>query len=289
MFSKFTMRAHILFWLFLIPFCLINYATVFSANGYLLGHQCSTLLHLKNSLIFSPTKSRKLTLWNQSKDCCQWHGVTCNEGRVIALDLSEESISGGLVNSSALFSLQYLQSLNLAFNNLRSVIPSELYKLNNLRYLNFSNAGFEELIPLEISHLKKLVTLDLSSSFTSHHRLKLYEPNIGMLLQNFTDIAELYLDGAAISATGQEFNDGVPTPETRHSHTESSIDWNLLSTELGFIFGFGIFIFPLIFWRRWRLWYSKHVDEMLQRIIPQLDFVYEHRGGKRYRTLRWRC
>ncbi|TKY63532.1 Receptor protein 12 [Spatholobus suberectus] len=200
------MRACILLWLFLIPFCLINFsANVFPANGYLLGHQCSTLLHLKYSLIFNPTKSKKLTLWNQSEDCCQWHGVTCNEGRVIALDLSEESISGGFVNSSALFSLQYLQSLNLAFNNLGSAIPSELYKLNNLRYLNLSNAGFEGQIPHEISHLKRLVILDLSSSFTSHHRLKLYEPNIGMLLQNLTDITELYLDGVAISATGLEW------------------------------------------------------------------------------------
>ncbi|TKY63288.1 Receptor protein [Spatholobus suberectus] len=233
------MRAHILFGLSLIPFCLINYgANIFPANGNFLSHQCSMLLHLKNNLIYSPVESKKLTLWNQSEDCCQWQGVTCNEGHVTALDLSEEYISGGLVNSSVLFSLQYLQSLNLAFNNLGSAIPSKLYKLNNLRYLNLSNAGFEGQIPLEISHLRS--------------------------------------------------NDGVSTPETPHSHTESSIDWNLLSAELGFIFGFGIFIFPLIFWTRWRLWYSKHVDEMLQRIIPQLDFVYEHRGGKRYRTLRWR-
>ncbi|RDX88356.1 Receptor-like protein 12, partial [Mucuna pruriens] len=200
------MRAHILFWFFLIPFCLINYsATIFPAHGYFLGHQCSTLLHLKNNLIFNPTKSKKLTLWNQSEDCCQWHGVTCNEGLIIALDLSEESISGGLVNSSALFSLQYLQSLNLAFNNLRSVIPLELYKLNDLRYLNLSNAGFEGQIPHEISHLRRLVTLDLSSSFTSRHRLKLEKPNIAMLLQNLTDITELYLDGVAISAKGHEW------------------------------------------------------------------------------------
>ncbi|XP_020207705.1 receptor-like protein 6 [Cajanus cajan] len=194
------MRRHILSWLFLILLCLINHN---ATNGYFVGQECSTLLHLKNSLIFNPTISKKLSLWNQSEDCCQWHGVTCNEGLVVALDLSEESISGGLTNSSVLFSLQYLQSLNLAFNNLRSVIPSELYKLNNLRYLNLSNAGFEGQIPHGISLLKSLATLDLSSSFTSHHRLKLHEPNIGMLLQNLTNITELHLDGVAISTKGQ--------------------------------------------------------------------------------------
>ncbi|KAG5060384.1 hypothetical protein JHK87_001413 [Glycine soja] len=36
--------------------------------------------------------------------------------------------------------------------------------------------------------------------------------------------------------------------------------------------------------RRWRLWYSKHVDEILHRIIPQLDFAYEHHQGKKYMT-----
>ena len=65
-----------------------------------------------------------LALWNLSEDCCQWHGVTCNKGHVVPLDLSEKSISGGLVQSSGLFSLQYIESLNLEFNNLCSVMPS---------------------------------------------------------------------------------------------------------------------------------------------------------------------
>ncbi|QCE04513.1 LRR receptor-like serine/threonine-protein kinase FLS2 [Vigna unguiculata] len=164
------------------------------------------LLLLKNNLIFNPTISKKLTLWNQNEDCCQWNGVTCKEGRVVALDLSEESISGRLLNSTVLFGLQYLQSLNLAFNNFSSVIPSELCKLNNLRYLNFSNAGFEGQIPNEMFHLRRrLVILDLSSSISSPHSLKLDKPNIAMLLQNLTEITELYLDGITISAKGQEW------------------------------------------------------------------------------------
>ncbi|KAG2380697.1 uncharacterized protein HKW66_Vig0200690 [Vigna angularis] len=85
-------------------------------------------------------------------------------------------------------------------------------------------------------------------------------------------------------------NDEGTSPETpnAHSHSESSIDWNILSAELGCIFGFGIFILPLIFSRRWKLWYSEHVDEMLHKIIPPLEFMYEHSGGNRYKTLRWK-
>ncbi|XP_027907242.1 receptor-like protein 7 [Vigna unguiculata] len=200
------MRQNTLLWVFLLPFLSINYsASVFPANGYLLGNECSMLLLLKNNLIFNPTISKKLTLWNQNEDCCQWHGVTCKEGRVVALDLSEESISGGIRNSTVLFRLQYIRSLNLAFNNFSSVIPSELCKLNNLRYLNFSNAGFEGQIPHEMFHLRRLVTLDLSSSISSPHSLKLDKPNIAMLLQNLTEITELYLDGIAIFVKGQEW------------------------------------------------------------------------------------
>jgi len=200
------MRGNTLLCFFLLPFLCINHnANVFPANAYLLGNECSMLLLLKNNLIFNPTISKKLTLWNQNEDCCQWNGVTCKEGRVVALDLSEESISGRLLNSTVLFGLQYLQSLNLAFNNFSSVIPSELCKLNNLRYLNFSNAGFEGQIPNEMFHLRRLVILDLSSSISSPHTLKLDKPNIAMLLQNLTKITELYLDGITIPAKGQEW------------------------------------------------------------------------------------
>ncbi|CAJ2655920.1 unnamed protein product [Trifolium pratense] len=201
------MTAHIIFWLFLIPLSLINFSTNnFSVNGYYLGHERSLLLHLKNNLIFNPTKSSKLVHWNKSDDdCCQWHGVTCKAGHVTALDLSHEYISNGLNDSSALFNLQSLQSLNLAFNDFCSMIPQELYKLQNLRYLNLSNAGFEGQVPMEISHLKRLVTLDLSSTFTSHNSVKLEIPNIALLLRNLTDIAELYLDGVAIFARGDEW------------------------------------------------------------------------------------
>jgi len=201
------MRAHIVFLLFLIPFSLIiSSSDKFLVNGYCHGHEHSLLLQLKNSLIFNPTKSSKLVNWNQSDDdCCQWDGVTCIEGHVTALDLSQESIYGGLNDSSALFSLHYLQSLNLAFNNFRSVIPQDLHRLQNLRYLNLSNAGFKGQVPEEISHLKRLVILDFSSKFISRHNLKLEKPNIGMLVQNLTDITELYLDGVAISASGEEW------------------------------------------------------------------------------------
>ena len=132
--------------------CLGNHIIVVS--GLCLGDQKSLLLQFKNNLTFTNMADRnssRLKSWNASDDCCRWMGVTCdNEGHVTALDLSRESISGGFGNSSVLFNLQHLQSLNLASNNFNSVIPSGFNNLDKLTYLNLSYAGFVWSTFLEI-------------------------------------------------------------------------------------------------------------------------------------------
>ncbi|KAJ1416249.1 Leucine-rich repeat [Sesbania bispinosa] len=177
------------------------------ASGKCLEDQQSLLLQLKNNLTFKLENSSKLKLWNQSIACCDWSGVACdNDGRVIGLDLSGELISGGFDNSSSLFSLQYLQKLNLAANNFNSVIPSGFNKLDKLTYLNLSYASFLGQIPIEISQLTKLVTLDISSlSYLTGQELKLENPNLQKLVQNLTSIRQLFLDGVSITAQGQEW------------------------------------------------------------------------------------
>ena len=175
-------------------------------SGQCFGNQQSLLLQLKNNLIFDSAFSAKLVHWNQSADCCSWEGVTCEEGRVIGLDLTNESISGGLENSSSLFSLQHLQNLSLGYNNFnKSQIPTEFDKLMNLRSLNLSNAGFAGQIPIAISHLRSLVTLDLSTSCFLSTSLKLENPNLNMLVQNLSGLIELLLDGVNISAQENEW------------------------------------------------------------------------------------
>uniref|UniRef100_A0A2N9HMQ2 Leucine-rich repeat-containing N-terminal plant-type domain-containing protein n=1 Tax=Fagus sylvatica TaxID=28930 RepID=A0A2N9HMQ2_FAGSY len=114
----------------------------------------SSLLQLKQSLTFESFSSPTINSWSSSTDCCSWVGVTCNEGSVVSLDLSGQFISGGINNSSSLFELQHLESLNLAANRFSGTqIPSGIGKLTNLSYLNLSNAGFGRQIPVEISRL----------------------------------------------------------------------------------------------------------------------------------------
>ncbi|XP_041028207.1 receptor-like protein 32 [Juglans microcarpa x Juglans regia] len=196
--------------IFLIPICSILLGfSIFLVFGQCLDDQKDLLLQLNNSLQFDIASSTKLRYWNQSFDCCLWQGVNCSsEGRVTELDLSSESIKGGLDNSSSLFSLHHLQILSLAYNNFNySQIPSGFDKLTNLRHLNLSNAGFAGQIPIELSSLRRLVILDLSTLYFPSETppLKLENPNLEMLVQNFTELIELHLDGVNISEQGNEW------------------------------------------------------------------------------------
>ncbi|KAM5559172.1 receptor-like protein 7 [Rosa sericea] len=165
--------------------------------------QQQSLLHFKKSLEFDSSESSKLITWNSSTDCCSWLGVTCStNGRVVGLDLSGEHFSCNIDNSSSLFQLQHLQSLNLAENNFNdSAIPSAIGKLANLRYLNLSGADFSGQIPIEVARLTRLVVLDLSMYY-SGGELKLENPNLGTLIQNLTELTDLNLNGLNLSAEG---------------------------------------------------------------------------------------
>ncbi|KAL6337689.1 hypothetical protein AAG906_037282 [Vitis piasezkii] len=211
------MRILVLLWLFFLPLCSVLFGIdIALVSGECLGgsrlcleDERSLLLQLKNSLKFKPNVAVKLVTWNESVGCCSWGGVNWDaNGHVVCLDLSSELISGGFNNFSSLFSLRYLQSLNLANNSFNSSqIPSGFDKLRNLIYLNLSDGGFSGQIPIEISHLTRLAIIDLSSIYylTGIPKLKLENPNLRMLVQNLTELRELYLNGVNISAHGKEW------------------------------------------------------------------------------------
>ncbi|XP_058734535.1 receptor-like protein 7 [Vicia villosa] len=195
---------------FFLCYYFIHLNVVVSAKC--LQDQQSLLLQFKNNFTFDPQFSTKLKSWNENTACCNWSGVTCdNEGHVIGLDLSEESIYGGFDNSSSLFDLQHLQTLNLAYNNFGSPIPSEFSKLVMLNHLNLSKSFIVGNIPKEISKLTSLVTLDLSSiySFSKEQGRKISDRNLHSFLQNLTSLKQLYLDGINISTMGHEWGNAL--------------------------------------------------------------------------------
>ncbi|XP_059648869.1 receptor-like protein 7 [Cornus florida] len=194
------MRFPLFPWFFLITTHSIFITPIYTQC---LDHHKTLLLQLKNNLIFNPSSSTKLVLWNHNMDCCEWSGVKCdNMGRVVGLDLSDESISGGIHNSSSLFNLKYLQSLNLAKNSFGSwQISSGFEKLTSLTYMNLSYADLTGQFPIGISGLTRLVSLD----FSGNYYLKLGNSNLKLLVQNLTELTELRLDGVNISSKGEEW------------------------------------------------------------------------------------
>ncbi|KAK3445019.1 hypothetical protein EUGRSUZ_A00539, partial [Eucalyptus grandis] len=142
--------------------------------------------------------------WDRSAD--SWSGVTCKDGLVVGLDLSDESISGGIDGSSSLFKLEFLRSLNLAFNNFNYMaILLSLANLSRLENLNLSNAWFTRQIPAELSRLRKLRTLDLTYLYS----LKLEKSSLRSLIGDLGELRELYLDMVNVSAEGSEWCDAL--------------------------------------------------------------------------------
>nr|POE93942.1 receptor-like protein 12 [Quercus suber] len=208
------MRISLLSWLFFIPICslFLNFGIfVVSQSQTCLSVQRDLLIGLKKSLKFNSTLSTKLVQWNETQfpDCCLWKGVNCSkEGRVVGLDLFNESITSGLHNSS-LFSLQYLEYLNLAYNKLSSTIPSQFGSLTSLRNLNLSNAGFAGQVPNAISRLRSvrggvvpgLIIFIVKSKCVEHVKLLSFRAS----LQKLQSLSIIRLDNNNFSA--------APVPE----------------------------------------------------------------------------
>ncbi|KAL1545467.1 receptor-like protein Cf-9 [Salvia divinorum] len=183
-----------------------------SDRGFVSGQsEKDFLLQFRNSLTYDSSVSTKLVHWKDSVDLCRWEGVKCDSnGRVSGLDLSSESISAGINDSSSLFKLSHLQSLSLAQNSLDSAkLPSQFGHLTELRYLNLSSSGFSGQIPSSFSNLTRLVVLDLSNKFYSS--LMLENPDLGRLVRNLLRLRELYLDMVKISANGNDWSSALPS------------------------------------------------------------------------------
>ncbi|XP_030924925.1 receptor-like protein 7 [Quercus lobata] len=225
------------------------------------------------------------------------------EGSYYYQDVITVTIKGQIIESVKILTI--FTSIDLSSNNFEGPIPEEIGVLKSLHILNLSHNCFTGRIPLSLGNLSQLESLDLSSN-------KLSGEIPVQLADSLTFLAVLNLSFnqlvgpipyikqfATFSETSYEGNKGLygcplkrnctsaeprsppPTFEDSNSNSRPLIDWNFLSVELGFVFGFGMVIWPIMFCKRWRIRYCKHVDDILFRIFPQL-----YLGGKQYRGIR---
>jgi len=197
-------------------------------------------------------------------------------------------------------------SLDLSCNHFQGSIPQEFSSLRALKFLNLSHNAFSSNIPSSIGNLRNLESMDLSNNnligeippefvnlnFLAYLNLSFNHlwgeiPTGGQMntFEASSFVGNEGLCGPPLKdCTNGRVGDSAPTPVYE---IDGSIEINFISVELGFIFGLGIFILPLMFLKRWRVLYWQLVDNFLQRIVPQLDFVYEYYGGQRYKSLKW--
>ncbi|MFY7758197.1 MAG: leucine-rich repeat domain-containing protein, partial [Flavobacterium stagni] len=97
--------------------------------------------------------------WDVTKPVANWYGVKVENDKVVAIDLSDNNLSGTL--SAKLGDLKNLQSLVLFKNSIEGVIPATLGQLKNLQVLNLSFNKMSGEIPAEISGAVSLKELTL--------------------------------------------------------------------------------------------------------------------------------
>ncbi|XP_021771424.1 receptor like protein 30-like [Chenopodium quinoa] len=180
--------------------CLILNLVVTSCYPTCRSDESSALLRFSNSLSIDPfasgcTSSRAKTMsWNNSIDCCQWDGITCDPltSHVIGLDLSCSQLSGSLDSNSTLFQLHHLESLSLDNNNFSaSSIPPKFGDFTHLSLLNLSESYFQGRVP----KLPKLKLLDLS---TYYQYLEM--PDVNSIIENLTSLSYLDLRFVSINS-----------------------------------------------------------------------------------------
>uniref|UniRef100_A0A3N7G478 Leucine-rich repeat-containing N-terminal plant-type domain-containing protein n=1 Tax=Populus trichocarpa TaxID=3694 RepID=A0A3N7G478_POPTR len=187
-------------------------------------------------------------------------------------DFSSNNFEGPIPDAIGQFNVLYV--LNLSHNVLTGQIPSSLGNLSQLESLDLSSNQLSGQIPAQLTSLTFLSVLNLS-----YNRLVGRIPTGNQFL--------------TFSSDSFEGNQGLCGPPlilscnyTFVSNSGIDIDWVFLSAGLGYIFGSGIIVLPLMFCKRWRTWYYTHVNRVIFRIFPQLEKRRKNLGRRAQRNRR---
>ncbi|KAM7266256.1 hypothetical protein ACFE04_004153 [Oxalis oulophora] len=136
------------------PFLIIIFFFVFIV-GIKSDDEYEVLLTLKTSL--EKSNPNVFTSWESNASKCEFTGVTCSNGSVSEIDLSNRQLSG-TIPWDTICELRYLQRLSVGNNYLYGNVLKDLNKCTKLRYLDLQNNQFAGQFPdisgvIELRHL----------------------------------------------------------------------------------------------------------------------------------------
>jgi Leucine-rich repeat (LRR) protein len=92
--------------------------------------------------------------WDLSKPVDSWYGVSIEDDKVVAIDLSFNNLKGELPDG--LNTLTHLKRLNLAFNAIGGKLPASLTDMVHLEELQLFSNKIKGTLPEDISNLQRL-------------------------------------------------------------------------------------------------------------------------------------
>lgn len=102
------------------------------------------------------------TGWGTATDPCTWFGITCTDGKVVAINLPNNNL-GGTISSSLGNTLTSLTSLDLHNNEIAGFFTSSLTSLVNLTYLDLSNNSIGGQLPFaNVGKMEAMLHFDVS-------------------------------------------------------------------------------------------------------------------------------
>jgi hypothetical protein len=180
--------------------------------------------------------------------------------------------------------LKALIVLNLSNNAFSNEIPSTIGNLKQLESLDLSNNVLVGEIPMKLASLSFLSYLNLS---LNHLVGKIPTSTQLQSFQASSFVGNYGLYGPPLTETQNGTRPDEPHPQPACGRLACSIDWSFLSVELGFVFGLGIIIGTIMFWKLWRVRYWKLVDKILCWMFSRMYLEYATDRGQTYTVLRW--
>ncbi|KAL5978299.1 hypothetical protein ACLOJK_029416, partial [Asimina triloba] len=184
-----------------------------------------------------------------------------------SLDLSNNKLEGEIPKQIG--TLKLLRVLNMSHNYLKGQIPASIGNSRQLESIDLSHNQLSGRIPLELNRLTFLEVLNLS-----------YNQLVGSIptgpqfptFNNDSFIGNPELCGQPLSRKCE--NSSEKQGVGGSCSGSSPVNWLLISAQVGFAVALGIVFGPLLFCRKWRMWYFKQVDMMLEYLTELWHYYF---------------